>query len=247
MNCCTKEELIAFEEEVIEKWKAGKIRSPVHLSGSINGEQEDALIEIFKEIKPQDWVFTTYRSHYHALLKGMPKEELMRWILENKSIHLMSKKYKIVTSAIVGGTLSQAVGCAMAIKREKEEGIITVDLNAKLSKEDRKNGAIGRRVDDPHVWAFCGDMTASLGVFRDCQRYALYNDLPITFVIEDNGLSTDTPTHQAWGARDGEFLMPFKTEYRRIYEQPDNKIMYYRYQRRYPHYGFEGSREVKFT
>ncbi len=195
-----KQELIDFEKWCKQTYLDGKLRSPLHLSGG----NEEELIAIFKHIKPNDWVFTTYRSHYHALLKGVDPEWLKQWILDNKSIHVMSKEHKIITSAIVGGTLPQAVGCAMAIKR--------------------RNGK-------EKVWAFCGDMTASLGVFQDCHVYAIDNYLPITFVIEDNGLSTDTPTGEAWGCGVEEMDLWFQ----QLKELP--KIKYYKYKRVYPHYG----------
>ena len=191
---------------------AGKLRSPLHLSGG----NEDELIKIFKDVKPQDWIFTTYRSHYHALLKGVPQDWLKQWVLDNKSIHVMNKEHKIVTSAIVGGTLSHAVGCAMAIKRKYWIRRGGQDINFK---------------GNPHVWCFCGDMTASLGTFYDCARYALFNELPVTFVVENNGLSTDTPTAEAWGVKGcstGESNEPIP--------QLPNMIIY-NYKRTYPHYG----------
>ncbi len=62
--------LIQFERKMADHWEAGKVRGPIHLSGG----NEDELIEIFKYIKPTDWVFSTWRSHYHALLHGVPSE-----------------------------------------------------------------------------------------------------------------------------------------------------------------------------
>jgi len=99
--------LRSFEEWCIGKFYQGKIKSPLHLSGG----NEEELIKIFKyhEIKKEDWVFTTYRSHYHALLKGIPREWLEKWVLENKSIHVMNSEYKVFSSAIVGGTLPIAL------------------------------------------------------------------------------------------------------------------------------------------
>ena len=184
-----KQELIDFEKETKQMYLDGKLRSPLHLSGG----NEEEVIAIFKNIKPNDWVFTTYRSHYHALLKGVPKEWLKQWILDNKSIHVMNKEHKIVTSAIVCGTLSPALGAALAIKLK-----------------GGKN----------HVWAFCGDMTAETGGFHECIKYARRNNLPITFVVEDNDLSTDTPTQEAWGLEEG-----------------GPNILRYKYKRTYPHYG----------
>jgi len=65
-----KEELIQFEDEIKELYLNAKIRSPVHFCGG----NEEQLIEIFKKVKKNDWCFSTHRSHYHALLKGIPKE-----------------------------------------------------------------------------------------------------------------------------------------------------------------------------
>ena len=58
--------------------------------------------------------------------------------------------------------------------------------------------ACGLAAAGERVWCFSGDMCASTGAFRDAKRYALNYDLPLTFVVEDNGLSTNTPTHKAW-------------------------------------------------
>jgi len=223
---CSKEDLIKFEEEVVDRFNDGQILSPIHLSGG----NEDELIKIFKDVKPQDWIFTTYRSHYHALLKGVDKDWLMKWILDNKSIHVMNKEHKIVTSAIVGGTLSQAVGCAMAIKLKQK------DTKRKIKEFIEPMKGNGWKVsgkvkvtpmNPPHVWVFCGDMTASMGVFEDCYNYAEFNKLPITFVIEDNGLSTDTPTEEAWGPHSTFWWQGASTDL----------VKHYRYERKYPHYG----------
>jgi pyruvate dehydrogenase E1 component alpha subunit len=52
-----------FERKMADHWESGRVRGPIHLSGG----NEDELIEIFKYIKKTDWVFSTWRSHYHAL------------------------------------------------------------------------------------------------------------------------------------------------------------------------------------
>ena len=63
----TPQDLINFEDLIVSHWEGGKIRGPVHLS---NGNEEQ-LVEISKRIGPSDWVFSTWRSHYHALVKGI--------------------------------------------------------------------------------------------------------------------------------------------------------------------------------
>ncbi len=166
----TKEELIAFEKDIEEAFLRAEIRAPIHLSKG----NEDQLIEIFKDVQPEDWVFSTHRSHYHALLKGIPKEWLRAEIMVGRSMHIFNKEYKFFTSSIVNGCTPIAVGVALGIK-----------LRGGLEK----------------VWLFVGDMAASVGVFQECFDYARGHELPIRFVVEDNGMSTNTPTAVTWGDR----------------------------------------------
>ena len=157
----TPKTLREFEEEIKEIFLTGKVRAPVHLSGG----NEEALISIFQEVKPKDWVFSTHRSHYHALLKGISPEWVKEQILKGDSISLSNKEYKLFTSAIVGGVLPIALGVAM----------------------------VGQT-----VWCFVGDMSAETGIFHECVKYATGHELPIHFVVEDNGFSVDTPTEKVW-------------------------------------------------
>src|SRR3990167_1828056 len=157
----TKEELIAFEADIASLFEQAKIPSPVHLSGG----NEDALIDIFQHIKPDAWVFSTHRNHYHALLKGIPSEWLKAEILANHSISINNAEYKFFSSAIVGGILPIALGVAM----------------------------MGET-----AWVFCGDMAAETGIFHECLKFAIGHELPIHFVVEDNGFSVDAPTEKVW-------------------------------------------------
>ena len=185
-----EEELIHFENKIVESWETGKIRGPVHLSGG----NEKHLIEIFKRISENDWVFSTWRSHYHALLKGVSPDWLEKEILEGRSITIVNKDEKFYSSAIVGGILPIAVGVAMSNKRK---GI------------------------DETVWCFVGDMTFETGTFMENYKYAKNFDLPIRFVVEDNEVSTNTPTIETWNN---------KTEI------PDD-VIWYKYEKKWPHYG----------
>jgi len=185
----SEKDLIDFEEEVKQLFLDKKIRSPVHLSvGS-----EKPLIEIFEEIHPSDWIFSTHRSHYHALLKGVDRNWLKKEILENRSIHIFNKECKVFTSAIMGGIAPIATGVAMALKR---------------------NGS------NDKVWVFLGDMSFEMGIVHECVKYASRHDLPIVWVVEDNGLSVNTPTQEVWGT-----------------ETANPKVIRYKYERKYPHQG----------
>ena len=169
----TKQDLIDFETEVAEHFNAGRIRAPVHLSGG----NEDQLIELFQRIKPHDYVFSTWRSHYHALLHGVPREQLMAKILKGESITISVPERKFYSSAICGGCLPIALGVAWGI-RYLQMGL--------------------HDVRDSHVCCFVGDMAAMMGAFAECQRYAVNHKLPITFVIEDNRKCVNANTRELW-------------------------------------------------
>jgi pyruvate dehydrogenase E1 component alpha subunit len=186
----TPQDLIDFENLIVSHWEEGKIRGPIHLS---NGNEEQ-LIEIFKKISANDWVFSTWRSHYHALLHGISPKWIEDEILNGKSITLCNIDEKFYASAIVGGTLSIALGVAMGIK-------------AKGS--------------DEKVWCFIGDMSFESGLFYEVHKYARNFDLPIVFVVEDNGVSTYTPPEATWNVK------------RNI----PSDVIHYTYESKYPHYG----------
>lgn len=160
--------LIDFEDRVAAAFEAGKIMSPVHLSGG----NEDALIRIFQNVREGDWCFSTHRSHYHALLHGVPEEDVFRAILAGHSMALMFPEHRFFASSIIGGTPSVALGVAAA---------------------ELRLGSSAR------VWCFLGDMAAMGGAAFEARLYAERNDLPLEIVIEDNGYSTNTKTQDAWG------------------------------------------------
>jgi len=158
-----------FEMNIASLFNDRKIPHPIHLSDG----NENFLINIFSDIKSNDWVFTTWRSHYHCLLKGVPEAEIERAILNGYSISLNFPEHRIFSSAMVGGQISHAVGVAMSIK---------------IKEQNEK------------VWCFLGDMASETGIAQSCLAYSENLDLPITFVIEDNNQSVLTNTRQTWGS-----------------------------------------------
>ena len=186
----SKQDLIDFEDTIVNHWENAKIRGPVHLSEG----NEEALIEVFKRIKTTDWVFSTWRSHYHALLKGIDPKFIENEILAGRSITICNTDEKFYSSAIVGGTLSIALGVAQAIKQD--------------------NGS-------DKVFCFIGDMSFESGIFYEVHKYARNFDLPLYFIVEDNGVSTYTPTDSTWNKKR---------------DIPDD-VIHYNYKSKYPHYG----------
>ena len=160
---------------------------------------EDAMIRIFEDIEEEDWVLCSWRSHYQCLLKGVPEDVVRKEILAGRSISLCFAEQRIYSSAIVGGNVPIAVGVAMGIK---------------LRGEARR------------VHCFVGDMTSETGIFHESVKYSEHHDLPVRFIVEDNGLSVCTDTREAWGRQT------------LTYEgRNDDRVVYYRYKTSYPHAG----------
>ena len=126
-----KKELILFEEEIAELFNEGKIRAPVHLYQG----NEEKIIEIFKKIKTNDWVFCSWRSHYQCLLKGVSKENVKKEILAGRSISLCFPKHKVYSSALVGGSIPIAVGTAMSLKIKKEKNTMVYCFMGEMTSE----------------------------------------------------------------------------------------------------------------
>ena len=195
MKKYSKHELIEFEEDIAKEFNSGKIKAPVHLySGN-----EDSMISVFQDVKDEDWVLCSWRSHYQCLLKGVPAERVKQNIMDGKSIALCFPEYKVFSSAIVTGILPIAVGLGLAAKR---------------------SGSCEK------IHCFVGDMTSETGSFEECYKYVKNHDLPVRFIIEDNGKSVCTDTKKTWNS------------IRLTYEEVYNKhIRYYKYETKWPHAG----------
>lgn len=194
----TKEDLIAFEDNIAKCFNDGMIHAPIHL----NYGNEDPIIEVFKSVERGDWACGAWRNHYMCLLKGMPAAELKERILRGKSMVMTSREHNIVCSSIVGGIPSIATGIAWGLKLE---------------------GSPNR------VWCFVGDMSMETGAFHEAYKYSMGHDLPIMWVVEDNGKSVETPTKETWGT---------------IGKSQPN-ILYYKYENnKWPHSG--AGKKVQF-
>lgn len=183
----TVESLIAFESRVKDEWEAGNLPSLIHLCGG----NEEQLLEIFGKIREQDWVFTSHRAHYHALLKGLTEDEVFDYIRSDRSMFIFSRAKRFYQSAILGGCCGIAVGVARAIKEWGE---------------------------DARVYVFLGDGAEEEGGFYEAVLYVSGHNLPVTFFIEDNNLQVDTPKFLRRGMDRG--LLDGETCVRRYHYKP---------------------------
>lgn len=196
------QQLIDFETDIAELFNSAKIRAPIHLYAN----NEENIIKVFEKIDiNNDWVCCTWRNHYQALLKGVPPELLREKIIQGKSMIMNLPEYKFICSSIVGGIPSIAAGIALA---------------AKLKGSSER------------VWCWTGDMSAETGAWSEAYRYAVAQELPITFIVEDNELSVMTPTCEVWGSN--KWYLPSQDV--SYYESPH--LIYYKYKNEiYPHAG----------
>lgn len=197
-----KQDLINFESEIAALFNAAKIKAPIHLYAN----NEENIMRVFEKIDiEKDWVCCTWRNHYQALLKGVPPDLLKQKIVEGKSMVMNLPEYKFICSSIVGGIPSIATGIALASK-------------LKGSGE--------------HVWCWAGDMSAETGAWSEAYRYSVAQDLPITFIVEDNELSVMTPTHEVWGSN--KWYLPVQG----LSYYESTHLIYYKYKNeKYPHAG----------
>jgi TPP-dependent pyruvate/acetoin dehydrogenase alpha subunit len=161
----------------------------------LSGGNEQQLIEIFDEAEEGDWFFFSHRNHYHSILAGIPEAQVIDEIKADRSMFRFSRKHRVFSSAILAGNCGIAVGVAMALK-------------ASGSKNN--------------VWCFLGDGASESGHFFEAVTYASGHDLPVWFILENNGMQVDTPTE----LRRGMTRHPLSAE---------PCIREYKYTPRYPH------------
>lgn len=186
MNNASKNQLIAFESRMKELFEAGDLPFLLHFCGG----NEDRLIEIFREIKEGDWIFSSHRSHYHYLLAGGSPARLEQMIRDGDSMFIFDQKLNFLTSSVLAGTCCIAAGVAWSIK----EGV-TLNLGMRLR-------------DRPRVWCFLGDGGEDEGHFYEAVAMVHGHDLPCTFIVEDNNRSVDTNVRDRRGEKHSIFPWP---------------------------------------
>jgi len=153
------------EEEVARVYPKDKILSPIHLSTG----QEAIAVGVCDALKPDDVVFGSYRCHAMYLAKGGDLKQMIAELYGKAtgcakgkagSMHLIDVPHGVMgASAVVGTTIPQAVGYAMAIQMQKQPRVVA---------------------------CFFGDGAVEEGVFHESVNFASLRQLPIVFVCENN-------------------------------------------------------------
>lgn len=161
-----------FEERTAEILLEGEIKCPTHLYTG----QEAIATGVCANLRNDDYVFSTHRSHGHYLAKGGDMKALMAEMYgkatgcsggRGGSMHLASPDNGLLGScAIVTATVPVAVGAALAFSLKGTDGVSV---------------------------AFFGDGAVSEGVFYESLNFASLKKLPVIFICENNLLATHMP------------------------------------------------------
>jgi pyruvate dehydrogenase E1 component alpha subunit len=157
------------EEKVANLVENNEIICPCHLSIG----QEAVAAGVCAVLTPEDIVYSTHRNHAHYLAKGGSVKEMFAELYcratgcsrgRGGSMHLVARDIGFPgASAIVGGTIPQAVGSALAFSLRKKEEVSV---------------------------AFFGDGATDEGVFYESLNFAALRKLPVVFICENNFYST---------------------------------------------------------
>lgn len=158
-----------FEHRLLDNM--ADVYSPVHLSLGHEGVAAD----IYEVIRPGDFLFSTHRNHHMYFAKGGDEQSLWDEIAGEPtginggfagSQSISSEALNFHSSAIVGGLVGVAVGAAQALKMNGSDAVAVCCL---------------------------GDAGTEQGVFWEALNFSALHGLPIAFIVENNGMSVDSP------------------------------------------------------
>lgn len=171
-----------FELRADEMYKRNKIGGYCHL----NLGEEATVVGLAAALERRDFLFTTYREHGYALALGISPGRVMAELFGRAtgvsggwggSMHLFDAEARLLGGyGIVGGQLPPATGAALAIAYRGEGGPET-----------------------EAVMALMGDATTNIGAFHESLNLAAIWQLPIVYVVINNGLGMGTPVAAASG------------------------------------------------
>jgi len=162
----------ATEKAAYDLFMSGLVKGTTHLAAG----HEAVAVGASAALRPDDYVFATYRGHHHAIARGATPEACLAELMSRAtglcgakggSMHLTVASGNMLGSyAIVGAHLPIACGAAWS---------------AKL------------RGSDQVAVAFFGDGATNIGAFHEALNLAAVWKLPVLFVCENNLYMEYTP------------------------------------------------------
>jgi acetoin:2,6-dichlorophenolindophenol oxidoreductase subunit alpha len=150
----------------------GLVKGTTHLAAG----QEAVAVGASAALRPDDYVFATYRGHHHAIARGATPEGCLAELMQKAtgvcrakggSMHLTRADHGMLGSyAIVGAHLPMANGAAWSARLR---GTTQVAV------------------------AFFGDGATNIGAFHEALNLAAVWKLPVVFVCENNRYMEYTP------------------------------------------------------
>ena len=168
------------EQTAHDLFLRGLVKGTTHLAAG----QEAVAVGASAALRPDDYVFATYRGHHHAIARGATPEECLAELMSKAtgvcrakggSMHLTKADRGMLGSyAIVGAHLPMAVGAAWS-SRLRGTGQVAV--------------------------AFFGDGATNIGAFHEALNLAAVWRLPVLFVCENNLYMEYTPIARVTAVR----------------------------------------------
>jgi acetoin:2,6-dichlorophenolindophenol oxidoreductase subunit alpha len=160
------------EKAAYDLFMTGLVKGTTHLAAG----HEAVAVGASAALRPDDYVFATYRGHHHAMARGATAEECLAELMSRAtgickakggSMHLTKADHGMLGSyAIVGAHLPMAVGAAWSA-RLRGTGQVAV--------------------------AFFGDGATNIGAFHEALNLAAVWKLPVIFICENNFYMEYTP------------------------------------------------------
>lgn len=187
------------ERKLAEARRDGLVGGPVHLGVG----QEAVAVGVSANLRASDRVFGAHRSHSHLLALGSDVRKLFAEVLARQtghsrgmggSMHLWDQSVGFYGSVpIVAGTVSLAVGAAMAARLQATDDVSVAYLGDGAVEEGvvHESLNLARVQRDPVVFVvennlFASHMHISLRQPSDCTaRFAVAHDIP-SRVVDGN-------------------------------------------------------------
>ena len=165
-----------FEERAQEQYTKAKIGGYCHL----NIGEEATVVGGILALKANDWIFTSYREHGHAIARGVDPKAVMAELFGKEtgtshgrggSMHLVDYSRRFMGGyGIVGGHLPLAVGGAWAVRYRKQKDV---------------------------VFCMFGDGATNIGAFHESLNMSKVFDLPVVWFCVNNRYGMGTPVEAA--------------------------------------------------
>ena len=170
-----------FEERAQDQYTRAKIGGYCHLN---LGEEATVVGGIFA-LKPEDYIFTSYREHGHAIARGVDPKSVMAELFGKEtgtshgrggSMHMFDADLRFMGGyGIVGGHLPLAAGAGWAVRYKKEKDV---------------------------VFCMFGDGATNIGAFHESLNMSKVFKLPVVWYCINNRYGMGTPVESASAVAD---------------------------------------------